>query len=63
VKPPVAAAQETKARAAKVCLERSAVAGWSMETIVRTRRKALAHVEHSKGVAGVDGISVDGLPA
>ena len=62
---PSAAVQETEARAAKACLERPAVAGPSMEAVVEREnlRKALAQVKRNKGAAGVDGMSVDDLPA
>ena len=62
---PSAAAQETEARAAKACLERPAVAGPSMEAVVEREnlKKALARVKRNKGAAGVDGMSVDDLPA
>ena len=60
-----AAAQETEARAAKACLERPAVAGPSMEAVVEREnlKKALAQVKRNKGAAGIDGMSVDDLPA
>jgi RNA-directed DNA polymerase len=60
-----AAAQETEARAAQACLERPAVAGPSMEAIVEREnlKKALAQVRRNKGAAGIDGMTVDGLPA
>src|SRR6266699_2993881 len=60
-----AAAQETEARAAKACLERPAVAGPSMEAVVEREnlKKALAQVKRNKGAAGVDGMTVDDLPA
>src|SRR5438128_4768116 len=60
-----AAAQATEARAAKACLERPAVAGPSMEAVVEREnlKKALAQVRRNKGAAGVDGMSVDDLPA
>ena len=62
---PNPAVQETEARAAKACLERPAVAGPSMEAVVEREnlKKALARVKRNKGAAGVDGISVDDLPA
>ena len=62
---PSAAAQETEARTAKACLERPAVAGPSMEAIVEREnlKKALAQVKRNKGAAGIDGMSVDDLPA
>jgi RNA-directed DNA polymerase len=54
-----------RARAAKACLKRPAVAGPSMEAVVEREnlKKALARVKRNKGAAGVDGISVDDLPA
>src|SRR5262245_51852658 len=60
-----AAAQETEARAAKTCLERPAVAGPSMEAVVEREnlKKALAQVKRNKGAAGIDGMSVEDLPA
>src|SRR6202171_2889477 len=60
-----AAARESEARAAKACLERPAVAGPSMEAVVEREnlKQALARVKRNKGAAGVDGMSVDGLPA
>jgi RNA-directed DNA polymerase len=62
---PRAAAQETEARAAKACLERPAVAGPSMEAVVEREnlKNALARVKGNKGAAGVDGMSVNDLPA
>src|SRR5215510_12869863 len=62
---PKAAAQETEARAAKTCLERPAVAGPSMEAVVEREnlKKALAQVKRNKGAAGIDGMSVEDLPA
>ena len=62
---PSAAAQETEARAAKACLERPAAAGPSMEAVVgrENLKKALAQVKRNKGAAGVDGMSIDDLPA
>jgi len=62
---PKAAAQETEARAAKTCLERPAVAGPSMEAVVEREnlKKALAQVKRNKGTAGIDGMSVEDLPA
>jgi len=59
------AAQETEARAARACLERPAVAGPSLEAVVEREnlRTALAQVKRNKGAAGVDGMSVDDLPA
>jgi RNA-directed DNA polymerase len=60
-----AAAQETEARAVKACLERPAVAGPSMEAVVEREnlKTALAQVKRNKGAAGIDGMSVDDLPA
>src|SRR6266705_350903 len=60
-----AAAQETETSAAKTCLERPAVAGPSMEAVVEREnlKKALAQVKRNKGAAGIDGMSVDDLPA
>jgi RNA-directed DNA polymerase len=62
---PSAAAQEAETRAARACLERPAVAGPSMEAVVERAnlKKALAQVNRNKGAAGVDGMSVDDLPA
>jgi RNA-directed DNA polymerase len=61
---PSAAAQEIEARAARTSLERPAVAGPSMEAIVERKnlKKALAQVTRNKGAAGVDGMTVGGLP-
>src|SRR6195256_5807035 len=60
-----AAAREPEACTAKACLERPAVAGPSMEDVVEREnlRTALAQVKRNKGAAGVDGMSVDDLPA
>jgi RNA-directed DNA polymerase len=60
-----AAAREPEACAAKACLERAAVAGPSMEAVVEREnlKKALAQVKRNKGAAGLDGMSVDDLPA
>lgn len=60
-----AAAQETEARTARACPERPAVAGPPMEAVVEREnlKKALAQVKRNKGAAGVDGMSVDDLPA
>jgi RNA-directed DNA polymerase len=60
-----AAAREPEACAAKACLERLAVAGPSMEAVVEREnlKKALAQVKRNKGAAGLDGMSVDDLPA
>jgi RNA-directed DNA polymerase len=62
---PSAAAGETEARAVAACLERPAVAGPSMEGIVEREnlKKALAQVKRNKGAAGIDGMTVDDLPA
>jgi RNA-directed DNA polymerase len=62
---PSAAAQETEARAAKTCLERPAVAEPSMEAVVEREnlKKALAQVKRNKGAAGIDGMTVEDLPA
>jgi RNA-directed DNA polymerase len=62
---PRTAAQETEARAAEACLERPAVAGPSMEAIIEREnlKQALAQVKRNKGAAGIDGMSVDELPA
>ena len=60
-----AAAQETEARAVKACLERPAVAGPSMEAVVERAnlKQALAQVKRNKGAAGIDGMTVEQLPA
>ncbi len=60
-----AAVQETEARAAEACLERPAAVGPSMEAVVEREnlKKALAQVKRNKGAAGIDGMSVDDLPA
>src|SRR5438876_10790297 len=60
-----AAAQESEACPAKACLERPAVAGPSMEAVVEREnlKTALAQVKRNKGAAGIDGMSVDDLPA
>jgi RNA-directed DNA polymerase len=60
-----AAAREPEARAAKACLERPAAAAPSMEAVVEREnlKKALARVKRNKGAAGIDGMSVDDLPA
>jgi RNA-directed DNA polymerase len=59
------AAQESEARAARTSLERPAVAGPSMEAVVEREnlKQALAQVKRNKGAAGIDGMSVDELPA
>src|SRR5437667_5157350 len=60
-----AAAREAEARAAKASLERPAVAGPSIEAVIEREnlKKALAQVKRNKGAAGIDGMSVDDLPA
>src|ERR1700686_3670869 len=60
-----AAAREPEARTAKACLERPAVAGPSMEAMVEREnlKNALARVKRNKGAGGIDGMSVDDLPA
>jgi RNA-directed DNA polymerase len=60
-----AAAQASEARAAKASLERPAVPRPSMEAVVEREnlKKALAQVKRNKGAAGIDGMSVDDLPA
>jgi RNA-directed DNA polymerase len=60
-----AAAREPEARPARACPERPAVAGPSMEDVVEREnlKKALARVRRNKGAAGIDGMSVDDLPA
>jgi RNA-directed DNA polymerase len=60
-----AAAREPEVRTARACLERPAVAGPSMEAVVEREnlKKALARVMRNKGAAGIDGMSVDRLPA
>jgi RNA-directed DNA polymerase len=62
---PSAVAGAAEARAAKACLERPAVAGPSMERVVEREnlKKALARVKRNKGAAGIDGMSVEDLPA
>jgi RNA-directed DNA polymerase len=62
---PSPAAGESEAGAAKVCLERPAVAGPSMEEVVEREnlKTALAQVKRNKGAAGIDGMSVGELPA
>ena len=62
---PSAAARESEARTAKACLERPAVAEPSMEVVVEREnlKEALAQVKRNKGAAGIDGMSVDALPA
>src|SRR5215207_8605710 len=61
-----AAAQETEARAARTEIEGQAVAlGPSMEAVVERAnlKKALAQVKRNKGAGGIDGMTVDDLPA
>src|ERR1700704_2906172 len=60
-----AAAREPEACTAKACLERPAVAGPSMEDVVEREnlKTALAQVKRNKGAAGINGMSVDALPA
>jgi RNA-directed DNA polymerase len=61
-----AAAQATEARAAKAEIEsRAALVGLSMEAVVERAnlKKALAQVTRNKGAAGIDGMTVDDLPA
>ena len=61
-----AAAQETEARAARTDIEsRAVLVGPSMEAIVEREnlKKALAQVKRNKGAAGIDGMTVDDLPA
>jgi len=60
-----AAVRESEARTAKACLERPAVAEPSMEAVLEREnlKKALAQVKRNKGAAGIDGMSVDALPA
>src|SRR6266436_1873533 len=60
-----AAARESEARTARTCLERPVVAGPSMEAVVEREnlKEALAQVKRNKGAAGIDGMSVDALPA
>ena len=60
------AARETEARAAKADIEGQAVAlGPSMEAVVERAnlKKALAQVKRNKGAGGIDGMTVDDLPA
>lgn len=60
---PIAAAQETEARAAGACRERPAAAGPSMEAVVEREnlKKALAQVKRNKGAAGVDLVKAKGM--
>jgi RNA-directed DNA polymerase len=63
-------ARSTPSRGAEACaartsLEGPAVAGPSMEAVVEREnlKKALARVKRNKGTAGIDGMSVEELPA
>ena len=58
-----AAAQETEIGAAEGCLERPAVTGPSMESVVERNnmRRALEQVQRNKGAPGADGMTVDKL--
>jgi RNA-directed DNA polymerase len=60
-----APSQGTEACAARTSLERPAVAEPSMEAVVEREnlKQALAQVKRNKGAAGIDGMSVDELPA
>jgi RNA-directed DNA polymerase len=61
-----AAARETEACAAKADIEGLAVAlGPSMEAVVERAnlKKALAQVKRNKGAGGIDGMTIDDLPA
>jgi RNA-directed DNA polymerase len=63
---PQAPPPETEAHAAKVDIEGRAVAlGPSMEAVVERAnlKKALAQVKRNKGAGGIDGMTVDELPA
>jgi RNA-directed DNA polymerase len=62
---PSAAAREIEASAAKARLERPAGIGPSMEAVVEREnlKTALAQVKRNKGAAGVDGMTVNELPA
>lgn len=62
---PNAAAREPEASPAKACLERPAAAGPSMEAVIEREnlKNALAQVKRNKGAAGIDGMTVDELPA
>src|ERR1051325_7954497 len=57
--------QEAEACVVKTCLERPAVAGPSMEAVVEREnlKQALAQVKRNKGAAGIDGMTVEDLPA
>ena len=65
MKPEAPPPKRPKHRTAKACLERPAAAGPSMEAIVErdNLKQALAQVKRNKGAAGVDGMTVDDLPA
>jgi len=58
-----AAAQATEIGAAEACLERPAVTGPSMESVVERNnmRRALEQVQRNKGAPGADGMTVDKL--
>jgi RNA-directed DNA polymerase len=60
-----AAARGAEACAAKAEVESRAVAWPSMEAVIERAnlKRALAQVKRNKGVAGIDGTSVDDLPA
>ena len=62
---PSAGAGAAEARAARTCLDQTAVAGPSMEAIVEREnlKRALARVKRNKGAAGNDGMTVEELPA
>jgi len=59
------ATQVTEACAAKTDFERPAAAGPSMEAVLEREnlKKALAQVKRNKGAAGIDGMTVEDLPA
>src|ERR1700755_2154982 len=60
-----APSRATEACAARTSLERPAVAGPSMEAVVEREnlKRALAQVKRNKGAAGLDGMTVGGIPA
>ncbi|MFG3592030.1 reverse transcriptase domain-containing protein [Bradyrhizobium sp. RDI18] len=60
-----APSQGIETSTARASLERPAVAGPSMEAVIEREnlRKALAQVKRNKGAAGIDGMTVDDLPA
>lgn len=60
-----APSQEAEACGAKTSLECPAVAGPSMEAVLEREnlKKALAQVRRNKGAAGIDGMTIDKLPA